>query len=92
MVFLGHDLHLVTSSKELDITMMYAIIRYTYSCAPPQNGWGRQPNENNLGFSDDIERIRHYLQLLHRDTILEMDTTTFNTYALDIIQVIVLAI
>lgn len=92
MIFLGHKLHLATSAKDLDITLMYAIIRNTYCCATPNNGWGRPPNGNNIIFSDDIERIRHYFQIVHWSNVLEMDTTVFNTYALDLIQVIVLVI
>lgn len=85
-------MRLATSSKDLDIPMMYAILRNTSCCATPSNGWGRLPKENDVGLSDDIERIRHYQQLLHKGNILEMDTTTYNTYALDLIWVIVSAI
>lgn len=83
---------MLNSSKDLNISQMYAIIRNTSCCATPNNGWGRPPKENDVGLSDDIERIHHYHQLLHKDNVLEMDTTTFNAYALDLIQVIVLAI
>lgn len=66
---------------------MYTIIRNVCQVQPPKNGWGKQPNDNDIGISDDIERIRHKRNLICHENALNMETSNFNKSALDLIRV-----
>lgn len=66
---------------------MYTIIRNVCQVQPPKNGWGKQPNDNDTGISDDIERIRHKRNLICHENALNMETSNFNKSALDLIRV-----
>lgn len=75
------------SSADLDISIMYTIIRNVCQVQPPKNGWGKQPNDNDTDISDDIERIRHKRNLICHENALNMETSNFNKSALDLIRV-----
>lgn len=66
---------------------MYLIIRNLWKGAKPQNGWGENPMGNHIETADDIERIRHYKNLVcHFDS--GIDTYVFNSSCLDLFRVI----
>lgn len=54
----------------------------------PKNGWGNFPKENHMEKLDDIERIRHYRNLISHSDASGMDTNTFNLSSLDLFRVI----
>lgn len=76
-----------SSSRDLNITLMYAMFRAFDNISKPKNGWGRMPCENALGIADDIERIRFYRNFICHTNANEMKTGTFNDYVLDLIGV-----
>lgn len=45
-----------TSLNDADISLMYVILRNSV-VQKPKNGWGKHPEENDIGIADDIERI-----------------------------------
>lgn len=71
---------------------MYAMIRTTANIHNPKNGWGRIPDKNDVGLADDIERIRFYRNYTYHTDAMEMDTSTFNNFVLDLIGVNMVAI
>lgn len=75
------------SSADLDMSMMYTIIRHACQVPPPKSGWGKQPNDNDIEIADDIERIRHKRNLICHENALNMETSDFNKSALDLIRV-----
>lgn len=77
-----------SSSKSLDITLMYLIIRNLWEGAIPQNGWGKIPKENHVDTADDIERIRHYRNLFYHSDDSGIDTNVFNFSCLDLFRAI----
>lgn len=81
-----------SSSNDLNIASMYAMIRTTANIHNPKNGWGRIPDENDEGLADDIERIRFYKNYTYHTDAMEMDTSTFNDCVLDLIGVNMVAI
>lgn len=52
------------SSKDLNISAMYILLRNSLSVQPPSNGWGRIPEENQITEGDDLERIRQIRNIL----------------------------
>lgn len=79
--------NLPSSSKCLDITVMYAIIRNVTNLAKPQNGWENYPSDKDFGTAADIERFRNYRNIIAHKHDLEMKTSDFNEWALDLIWV-----
>lgn len=77
-----------SSSKNLDITLMYSIIRNLWKGAIPQNGWGKDPMGNHIETADDIERIRHYRNFICHSDDSGIDTNVFNFSCLDLSRVI----
>lgn len=77
-----------SSSKDLDVTSICAIIQNSNYIENPKKGWGRKPDKNDIGIADDLERIRHFRNFLCHETSFEMETNDFNKAALDIIWVI----
>lgn len=77
-----------SSSKDLDITLMYSIIRNLWKGAIPQNGWGKDPMGNHIEPADDIERIRQYRNLVCHCNDKGIDTNVFNFSCLDLSKVI----
>lgn len=77
-----------SSSKDLDVTLMCAIIQNLNYIANPIKGWGREPDKNDIGIADDLERIRSYRNYLCHKSSLELETNDFNKAALDIIWAI----
>lgn len=67
---------------------MYAIIKTSDYIENPKKGWGKEPDKNDIGMADDVERIRHYRNYLCHKASLEMETNDFNKAALDMIWVI----
>lgn len=67
--------------------MMYTIIRNACQVKPPTRDWGKQPNDDDISTSDDIERIRHKRNLICHENALNMETSDFNKSALDLIGV-----
>lgn len=76
-----------SSSKELDISLMCAIIRNLDYITEPKQGWGKEPKKNDITMADDVERIRRYRNGLFHDTSMEMETGVFNNRALELISV-----
>lgn len=76
-----------SSSKELDISLMCAMIRNLDYITKPKQGWGKKPKKNDITMADDVERIRRYRNSLCHDTSMEMETDVFNSRALELIWV-----
>lgn len=76
-----------SSSKNMDLTVMYTIIRNVTNLAEPQNGWGNSPSVQDFGTAADIERIREYRNKFAHTINLDMETSFFNKSALDLIWV-----
>lgn len=76
------------SSKDLDISLMYSLIRNCWIKPEPHNGWGKDPMEHYIEPADDIERIRHYRNLICHSDASEMDINAFNSSCLDLFGVI----
>lgn len=75
-----------TTLKDADISFMYSILRN--SVVPkPKNGWGNYPQDNNIELADDIERIRHYRNIICHTDASRMETTEFNKSVLDLVGV-----
>lgn len=53
----------------------------------PSKGWGNFPDATDIKVSDDIERIRHYRNMISHEHSAEMTTEDFNTSVLDLIMV-----
>lgn len=78
----------MVSSKDLDISLMYSLIRKLWIEKPPKKGWGRNPGENDIDRADDIERIRHYSNCFCHSDASGVDIKTFNFSYLDLFRVI----
>lgn len=78
----------MVSSKDLDISLMYLLIRNLWIEKPPKKGWGRNPGENDIDRADDIERIRHYRNFICHSDDSGIDTNVFNFSCLDLSRVI----
>lgn len=79
----------LTSSRDLDISLMYVMIRNsTINPIKPKNGWGKKPSENDRDTADDIERIRLGRNRICHENALNMETSEFNKSVLDLIWVI----
>lgn len=76
-----------SSSQDLDISLMYAMIRNTVKIRPPSKGWGMTPAINNTNEADDIERIRNHRNKISHGNSSKMTTTDFNESTLDLIMV-----
>lgn len=76
-----------SSSKDLDVTTIYAMIRNTIEIPGPSKGWGRAPGENDTQIADDIERVRLYQNKICHANSSEMTTVDFNESVLDLIGV-----
>lgn len=76
-----------SSSKDLDVTTIYAMIRNTTEIPGPSKGWGRAPGENDTQKADDIERVRLYQNKICHANSSEMTTVDFNESVLDLIGV-----
>lgn len=77
-----------SSSKDLDVTTIYAMFRNTIDIPGPPKGWGRTPGENDTQTADDIERVRLYQNKICHTNSSEMTTVDFNESVLDLIVVI----
>lgn len=77
-----------SSSKDLDVTTIYAMIRNTTEIPGPSKGWGRAPGENDTQIADDIERVRLYQNKICHANSSEMTTVDFNESVLDLIGAI----
>lgn len=86
--FSGLNKNKPSTSKDLDVTLMCAIIRNLNYITKPTNGWGKEPRKSDITMADDVERIRHYRYILCHDTSTEMETDVFNNTALELIWVI----
>lgn len=78
----------MVSSKDLDISLMYSLIRNLWKEKAPKNGWGRNPGENDIDRADDIERIRHFSNCICHSDASGVDITTVNFSCLDLFRVI----
>ena len=50
----------ILSSKMLDLSLLYIVIRSTCNIPEPRNGWGRCPETDDRSLAANIERIRIY--------------------------------
>lgn len=75
------------SSEDVDITLMYSVIRRLYYLKP-KNGWGKSPGEHDISTADDIERIRHCRNRICHTDASGMETNLFNESVLDLLGVI----
>lgn len=76
-----------SSSQDLDISLMYLMIRNTVKIRPPGKGWGKTPDINNTNEADDIERIRNHCKKIKHGNSSRMTTSDFNESTLDLIMV-----
>lgn len=44
--------------SKFDVTLLYKLIRNLCSLPSPRQGWGKEPEANDIQISDDIERLR----------------------------------
>lgn len=86
--FSGLEKNKPSSSKDLDVTLICAIIQNSNYIENPKKGWGREPDKNDIGIADDLERIRQYRNFVCHNTSFKIDTDDFNKAVLDIIWVI----
>lgn len=75
------------SLEDVDISLMYAILREEKTFTIPKNGWGKRPKESDIDEADDIERIRYYRNLICHLDASNMETSTFNESVLDLLGV-----
>lgn len=87
--FLKIGLHnkTITKSEHIDISSMYSIIRNLWRGKKPQNGWGKDPMNNHIETADDIERIRHYRNMICHSDASGIDINLFNFSCLDLFRV-----
>lgn len=76
-----------SSSQDLDISLMYSMIRNTVKIRPPGKGWGKTPDINNTNEADDLERIREHRNRISHGNSSKMSTRDFNESTLDLIMV-----
>lgn len=76
-----------TSLNDADISLMYVILRNSV-VQKPKNGWGKRPEESDIGLADDIERIHQCRNLICHTDASEIETTLFNKTVLDLSGVI----
>lgn len=77
----------MSSSQDLDISLMYSMIRNTVKIRPPGKGWGKTPDINNTNEADDLERIREHRNRISHGNSSKMSTRDFNESTLDLIMV-----
>lgn len=75
------------SSKEMDITLLYTLLKY-FKKQSPKNGWGNFPDNKAIDQADDIERIHLYRNYICHTDASEMETGLFNKSVLDLTEVI----
>lgn len=75
-----------TTRKDVDIHLMYAILRH--SKEKPRSGWGQPVDKNDIGTSDDIERIHLCRNLICHTDASDGKIDNFNEVVLDLIGVI----
>lgn len=78
----------ITSSKDMDISLLYLLIQNLWTERAPKNGWGKNPTENDIDPADDIERIRCYRNSICHSDASGMDIKTFNFSCLDLFMAI----
>lgn len=44
--------------SDIDVSLLYIILRNLNTICPHQNGWGKDPEDNDRGVSANIDRIR----------------------------------
>lgn len=76
------------SSKDLDTSTMYAMLRNTSNISRPTRGWGQLPGKNDIKTADDIERLRYYRNKICHENSSKMTTADFNNCVLDFISAI----
>lgn len=75
----------------VDITLMYWVIKESMEkekITKPHNGWGKKPEKSYTNEADDIERIRHYRNIICHRNASGIDTNEFNKFCLDLFGVI----
>lgn len=77
----------IKSLEDVDISLMYAILREEKNFTVPKNGWGKRPKESDIDEADDIERIHYYRNLICHLDASNMETSTFNESVLDLLGV-----
>lgn len=85
---LGLKKKIIDQSKDVDISLMYTVIKMSKKNENPNNGWGNLPKENHIDPLDDIERIHYYRNIIAHSDASGMDTNTFNLSSLDLFRVI----
>lgn len=81
----------IDKPKYVDITLMYWIIKESLereNRTKPHNGWGELPEKSYTNEADDIERIRHYRNIICHRNASGIDTNEFNKSCLDLFGVI----
>lgn len=79
-----------SSSKDLDVSFMYSLIRNLKYFEDPKNGWGQKPTTTDISRADDMERIRHYRNEVFHENPSAMKTPKFNEEVLELFWVIFL--
>lgn len=72
---------------DADISLMYSILRYS-GAEKPKSGWGNLPRDNDKSVADDLERIRHYRNIICHSDASGIETVDFNKSVLDLVEVI----
>lgn len=57
----------ITGYNDLNMSLLYKMIRHFNLLRPPNQGWGRQPRPDEISEGDDIERMnKQFHEILHR--------------------------
>lgn len=73
--------------KDADISLMYCILRLS-DVEKPKHGWGNIPKDSDKGLADDLERVRHYRNIICHSDASGIKTDDFNKSVLDLVGVI----
>lgn len=66
---------------------MYGIFYNAINNFAPKKGWGKCPDDNDIGTADDLERLRRHRNKISHVDSSDMTTADFNESVLDLIQV-----
>ncbi|XP_062569979.1 uncharacterized protein LOC134232014 isoform X2 [Saccostrea cucullata] len=77
------------SSSAFDVTIMYKLLRnYGLNVQEPLVGWGNKPEVGKKSETDDVERIRHYRNMVVHQTDKTMEQEELDIFWKDLSQAI----
>ncbi|XP_062600177.1 uncharacterized protein LOC134261795, partial [Saccostrea cucullata] len=74
----------LVSSKNFDISLLYKLLRNTTTVKAPVNGWNVEPNLENTGEGDDIERIHQHRNFLCHLKVNQLSEEEFESRWFDL--------